>query len=101
MRDPFYEMVYHRKDFTLADALRPQPGWGRRRFTVSASLLGDHTEQEALAAANEPDSVPPGYRLTRLALFPADGPERVIWSTAPVSGARQPVPAAATKEPQQ
>lgn len=84
MRDPFYEMVYHRKDYSLADALRPQPGWGRRRFTVSASIMDQHGgELDTVLAAADPADTPDGYRLTSVTLYPVDGPERVIWSTAP------------------
>ena len=78
-REPFYETIYHRKDWVLADAFKPQPGWGRRKFTCPVASLGEHTEDQMLATAHE--SAPNGYRLTMLAIYPEEGPERVIWST--------------------
>jgi hypothetical protein len=78
---PFYRTVYHRDDWTLADAFRPQPGWGSRAFTASVADLGDMSEAALIAAARE--AAPEGHRLTSVSLYPADGPERVIWSTAP------------------
>lgn len=80
-RTPFYEAVYHREDYTLADAFRPQPGCGRRRFRCDVATLGDHTESQLLAVAHE--TAPNGHRLTSLSLYPSDGDEKVIWSTSP------------------
>lgn len=79
---PFYRTIYHREDYTLADAMRPDPNWGRRRFTVPAAAVADFTEAEMVRGAQE--AAPSGYRLTRLEFYPAEGPERVIWSSAPV-----------------
>lgn len=81
MSDPFYRTVYHRNDWTIADAFRPQPGWGQRRFTAPVAAMGDLTELQILAAALE--AAPDGHRLTRLSVIPGDAPERVIWSTPP------------------
>ena len=78
---PFYKTVYHRNDWHLADAFRPKPGWGRRTFTVPAAALGGMSEPDLISGAKE--AAPEGYRLTSLSLYPADGPERVIWSTPP------------------
>lgn len=78
---PFYETIYHREDWTLADAFRPQPGWGSRRFTVSLADLDEHVEEEFVDVARQ--SAPEHYRLTQVTLYPAAGPERVIWSTPP------------------
>jgi len=78
---PFYETVYHCNDWTLADAFRPQPGWGSRTFTAPAAALGEMTEPALIGAAKE--AAPEGYRLTKLSLHPVDGAERIIWSTAP------------------
>lgn len=81
MSRPFYETIYHVEGWTLADAFRPQPGWGVRRFTVKVADLGEHTEQELIDAARA--HAPQRHRLTSVTLYPADGPERVIWSTPP------------------
>lgn len=80
-REPFYETVFHRNDWRLADAFRPLPGWGRRRFTVPVAALSGLTEYELIGEARA--SAPEGYRLTSLSVYPADGPERIIWSTPP------------------
>lgn len=78
---PFYRTIYHREDYTLADAMRPDPNWGRRRFTVPAAAVADFTEAEMVRGAQE--AAPAGYRLTRLEFHPVEGPERVIWNRAP------------------
>lgn len=78
---PFYRTVYHRNDWTLADAFRPQPGWGSRAFTAPVAALEGMSETALIGAAKE--TAPEGYRLTSLSLFPVDGDEHVIWSTAP------------------
>jgi hypothetical protein len=80
-RRPFYETIYHRNDWTLADAFRPQPGWGSRAFSTPVEAFGSHTEAELIEGAKA--SAPEGYRLTQISIYPADGPERVIWGTAP------------------
>lgn len=78
---PFYEMVYHCEGWTLADAFRPQPGWGTRRFTVKLADLGEHTEREIVGVARQ--HTPERYRLTSVVLHPEQGEQRVIWSTPP------------------
>lgn len=79
----YYETVYHRNDWTLADAFRPQPGWGCRRFATPASAFDGVTEQALIEGAK--GAAPKGYRLTKLSLcsdtLPAT-PERVIWSAS-------------------
>lgn len=92
---PFYETIYHRNDWRLADAFRPQPGWGRRRFTVPAAALEGLTEADLIAGAQA--SAPEGYRLTSLSIHPEGGSDRVIWRTAPDTRF---TPPAAAKEPQ-
>jgi hypothetical protein len=74
-------MIYHIEGWTLADAFRPQPGWGTRRFTVKLADLGEHTQAELLGAAH--NGAPPRYRLTSVTLHPAHGEKRVLWSTPP------------------
>lgn len=36
-----YRLRYLRNGYTIADALRPQPDWGAKRYTVEAEPLGD------------------------------------------------------------
>lgn len=81
MSRPFYRTIYHRNDWTLADAFRPQPGWGSRTFTAPVAALEGMSEARLIGAARE--AAPEGYRLTSLSVFPVDGDERVIWSTSP------------------
>lgn len=76
---PFYETIYHVEGYTLADAFRPQPGWGTRTFHVPVEALGEHTEQEVVAEARK--HAPERHRLTCVRLYPAEGEPRVIWST--------------------
>lgn len=81
MSRPFYETVYHREDWTLADAFRPQPGWGCRVFTAPEAALLGMAEPALIGAARE--AAPKGYRLTKLSIHPVEGGERIIWSTSP------------------
>ncbi|MDP9992033.1 hypothetical protein J2W28_001061 [Variovorax boronicumulans] len=78
---PFYTTVYHRIDWRLADAFRPQPGWGSRVFTAPVAALGGMSESALLQAAHQ--IAPEGHRLTSLSIHPADGADRIIWSTPP------------------
>jgi hypothetical protein len=78
---PFYETIYHCEGWTLADAFRPQPGWGTRAFTVKLADLPEHTEQQFVDMARQ--AAPDRYRLTSVTLYPAEGEKRVIWSTPP------------------
>jgi len=34
-----YQIRYRRKDYILADAFRPQPGWGYKGYTVDSDKL--------------------------------------------------------------
>lgn len=81
-REPFYEVVYHRNDWTLADAFRPQPGWGCRRYVTPASALGQSTSFSDEALIEGANGVAPeGYRLTKLSICSDADSSRVIWST--------------------
>lgn len=88
---PFYETVYHVEGWTLADAFRPQPGWGTRTFTVRLADLPEHTEQQFVEMARQ--AAPERYRLTSVSLYPADGDKRVIWSTPPCPMFKKPTAA--------
>lgn len=56
-----YRLRYLRNGYTIADALRPQPDWGAKRYTVEAEPLGDHTDQDLIKVAHE--TAPEGYWL--------------------------------------
>lgn len=63
-RATFYRMRYLRDSYTLADAFRPQPGWGSKVYTAEAAALGEHTDQDVIRAAQE--TAPPGYWLQHI-----------------------------------
>lgn len=82
IRRPFYETTYHCDGWRLADAFRPQPGWGTRTFRVNVADCGEHTEQQLLEAARQ--GAPDRHHLTSVKLYAeAAGDDRVIWSTPP------------------
>ncbi len=56
--------TYLRDDYILADAFRPQPGWGSLVTRADASDWPAHTDAEVIAAAKR--GTPPGYWLQRI-----------------------------------
>lgn len=56
-----FTMEYRKEGYSLADAFRPDPLWGRRVFTISAADAGtsDIEEIRKLAEATKPV----GYKL--------------------------------------
>jgi hypothetical protein len=62
-----YRVEYRRKDYCLADALRPDPFWGKRIFTVDSKKLGteDVKAIEQAARMNPPD----GYVFAKLEAY--------------------------------
>jgi hypothetical protein len=54
-----YEVVYRIKGYALADALRPDPFWGKRIFRVDTEKLGTEDEDEIRKAAIA--TAPEGY----------------------------------------
>ena len=59
-----YYLRYLCDGYTLADAFRPQPGWGAKGYTVEADKLGEHTDEDVIRAAQE--TAPPGYWLQHI-----------------------------------
>lgn len=59
-----YYLRYLCDGYTLADAFRPQPGWGSKGYTVEADNLGEHTDEEVIRAAQE--TAPAGYWLQHI-----------------------------------
>lgn len=59
----FFIMEYRVKGYTLADAMRPNPRWGKRIFTVSGDDLGTHDIEEVRRMAAMPEVTPEGYEL--------------------------------------
>lgn len=56
-------MEYRKIGFQLSDGLRPDPKWGKRRFTVDSKDVGTDDVKVVLVAANAPENTPDGYRL--------------------------------------
>ena len=81
-----YCMEYRVHDYTLADAFRPDPKWGKRSFTVDADKVGAHVnDAELIKAAHE--TAPERYVLARLWEV-GSGYEREIYvSPTPVNRA--------------
>lgn len=52
-----FQMRYRLKDYQLADAFRPQPGWGYKGFTVESDEVGtdDINDIYAMALNSPPD----------------------------------------------
>ena len=59
-----YYLRYLCDSYTLADAFRPQPGWGEKGYFVEADKLGEHTDEDVIRAAQE--TAPPGYWLQHI-----------------------------------
>ncbi|MEG0869655.1 MAG: hypothetical protein RSG77_21820 [Hafnia sp.] len=59
----FLIIEYRRKDYTLADAFRRDPKWGRRIFAISAEDLGTDDIEAVKACAALPESTPEGFVL--------------------------------------
>jgi hypothetical protein len=64
MRAARYFMEYRTHYYCLADAFRPDPMWGKRRFSVPAEKVGAAPDHELIEAAEQ--TAPEGYRLARL-----------------------------------
>lgn len=70
-----YEMTYLRDGYTLADAVRPDPRWGKRIFRCEVDQ--PHPDTEIVQAAR--DTAPAGYWLHRVHAYGGDPHERVLY----------------------
>lgn len=59
-----YYVTYLADCYILADAFRPEPGWGSRVMRVDAATLPPHTEEEIIQAAQV--GTPDGYWLQKV-----------------------------------
>jgi hypothetical protein len=59
-----YYLRYLCDGYILADAFRPIPHWGAKRYTVEAAPLGEHTDADIIKAAQ--DTAPDGYWLQHI-----------------------------------
>jgi hypothetical protein len=73
-----FEIEYHCHGYTLADAFRSNPRWGRRIFTVDGDKIGVNDPEQIKALAIE--TAPVGYELHRVTAN--DGIQRA--GTAPL-----------------
>ena len=75
-----YYLRYLCDDYTLADAFRPQPGWGAKGYTVEATSLGEHTDQDIIRCAQE--TAPPGYWLQHIEAIGGEPHRRDVFKIA-------------------
>lgn len=54
---------YRKIGYKLSDGLRPDPKWGKRRFTVESKDVGTEDINVMLAASGAPENTPEGYKL--------------------------------------
>lgn len=54
---------YRKIGYKLSDGLRPDPKWGKRRFTVESTDVGTEDLNMMLAASGAPENTPEGYEL--------------------------------------
>ncbi len=58
-----FSIEYRVIGYSLSDGMRPDPKWGKKRFTVKSEELGTEDINEVVAAAQYPDAIPKGYKL--------------------------------------
>lgn len=73
-----YSLRYLCNGYTLADAFRPQLGWGAKGYTVEASALDEHTDADVIQAAQE--TAPNGYWLHHIEAIGGDPHVRDVYS---------------------
>lgn len=57
---------YRINGYRLADALRPDPKYGKRVFFTDRKHLPEATDAEIIEAAGDPENVPQGYWLAMI-----------------------------------
>ena len=70
-----YRLTYCRDDYTLADAFRPNPRWGKKIY--SADLECAMTDDELIGGAK--DTAPEGYWLQCLEAIGGEPHVRVVY----------------------
>ena len=79
-----YYLRYLCDGYILADAFRPQPGWGSKGYFVEAAALGEHTDADIIRCAAE--TAPPGYWLQHIEAIGGDPWRRdVFMKSVPLS----------------
>jgi hypothetical protein len=72
-----YILRYLCDGYILADAFRPIPHYGEKRFSVEADAMPEHSEEDIVKLANE--SAPDGYWLQQVTAIEHGKPERAIF----------------------
>lgn len=72
-----YRLRYLIDSYIVADAFRPQPGWGSKVYTADANRLGEHTDEDLIRVAQE--TAPPGYWLQSVEAIGGKPHIRVVW----------------------
>lgn len=67
---------YRKIGYLLSDGMRPDPGWGKRRFHCDSKDIGTEDISEVKAMAMEPVAVPKGYEF--YSVYDRDKPDEVI-----------------------
>ena len=58
-----FRIEYRLLGYSLADGMRPIPGWGKKAYTVKSDDIGSEVISEVVTASHHPDNVPNGYKL--------------------------------------
>ena len=54
---------YRKEGYKLSDGLRPDPTYGKRRFTVSSEAIGTDDIDQVFVASRASENVPDRYEL--------------------------------------
>ncbi|MBM5458715.1 hypothetical protein H8F21_14195 [Pseudomonas sp. P66] len=63
----YFVIIYRVKGYTPADALRPDPYWGKKIFTANGEAVGTHDIEVVRALAGSSEWIPEGYELHSVA----------------------------------
>ena len=73
-----YTLRYLRDGYILADAFRPTPNWGEKKFSVEADSLPSHTDEDIVKLANE--TAPEGHWLQRVCAIKSGKADRTLFA---------------------
>lgn len=80
-----YYLRYLCDGYTMADAFRPHPGWGSKGYTVEASQLGEHTDDDDIIRCAR-ETAPPGYWLQHIEAIGGEPPRRDVFKKSVLKG---------------
>ena len=58
-----FSIEYRVIGYALSDCMRPDPKWGKKRFTIQSEDMGTEDINEIVKAAQYPDAIPKNYQL--------------------------------------